>query len=225
MACFTAIWIRLLRRKLYGKETYSRQKTLVQILRKLARMDPRSAEYLEWSICTTTDGDVGRFYQPQSGIERCFFQITQIWRRIDPRQPCRIVPVAALPSLHSDYGQGRVQIVLLVEVTRQLTHRHAVAHGQRHVVDVTLGVIGDWPLYKWSVDRIGAVEHNDLCSRLSCGFEEIRHRSFIGVVADTRILQINHDGIELAQHLRRRPPLLFCCAVKAYDRNPRLRIG
>ena len=113
---------------------------------------------------------------------------------------------------------GALRLELLVVEAGELAEGHAVAHRDRNRVDVALGArIGDGTLDEGAVDGIGAVENDDLGAGFRRGFKKITHNGLVGVEANAGVLEVNDDGVELAQGFKRRPAIGVGCAVEADD--------
>ena len=100
------------------------------------------------------------------------------------------------------------EAALAVDVAGELAEGHAVADGQRHVVGVGLVAgVGDGALHCDAADEVGAVEDDDfeLVAELlfgGGGFEEVADCGFVGVEADSCVLQVDDDGVEVFEACR-----------------------
>ena len=96
----------------------------------------------------------------------------------------------------------------------------SVIRGEREFV-----CIGDGTRYHRPGNRVGTVQHNDLDSGLSCGFEEVAHRGLVCIEAHASILYIDDYCVELFELLYRRTPLRIGIAVDAVHGNSARSIG
>src|SRR5258708_3587923 len=114
-----------------------------------------------------------------------------------------------------------MDVVLSVKHLRQLAQSHAVTHWNWAIVrEVFMSRLGKRTLDESSSNGIRAIQHDDGYPGLGCCLQKIAEGCFVGVEANSRVLQVNDHGVELLQYIRRRMPCLRRSAVNAINGNP-----
>src|SRR5882724_10177577 len=155
----------------------------IQVFGKSFSVDPRCADLLERKIRPTANGDIGLFEQGHTGIKRFGIHVAQGRRWIYPRDPGFVEPLVALPTLHGNNPQLRLDLSLTVEESRQLAERHTVADRKRMIVHERSRGGRDRSLHGQAIDWIGAVEHDHLDSCCRARLEKIAKGGLIGIKA------------------------------------------
>ncbi len=125
----------------------------------------------------------------------------------------------APPAPHAGDGQVAADALFKDEATRQLADREAVAGGQRVEPDERRERrVGNVALDAVAAERIGTIEHDHADARPRALPHGKRQRPHEGVVAGPDILEVDDEGVEPGQCLRRRRAPL---AVQAPDLEAR----
>ena len=117
---------------------------------------------------------------------------------------------------------GDVDLPLFVQHPGDLADRHPGPDRDR--VDGREGEpvrVRGRPLDDLAADRVRAVEDDDGDLRLRALLHHVRHRGEVGVEADAGVLQVDDDGVEPLEVLRRGAPLL---PVEGDDGEPGRRV-
>src|SRR5690606_5219297 len=113
-------------------------------------------------------------------------------------------PVAlALPMLTANYLQVEIELQFGLEHLSQLASGHAMPHGQVMEADKRFeSRIEHRARYVATIDRIGAIEYDESLALLSRCAHGLPHGGDVGIKSAADVLDVEHEGIEIGQHLR-----------------------
>ena len=91
---------------------------------------------------------------------------------------------------------------MFVEQACQLADRHAMAHRNREHPDKRLEARDeDRPFDLRAADRVGPIADDDLQPAALRRLQTVGHRVDVGVNPDANVLQIDHEDVEIAEHV------------------------
>ena len=129
----------------------------------------------------------------------------------------------AAPAVHLDDFQRRAKVELLVEEAGELADRHPVAHRNGKQPDERFVSRQEPRAFDVDpVDRVRPVADDHGNAVPAARAQAIRHRVDVGIDARADVLQVDHHGVDVAQHLGGR---LARLAVERVDRDAPARIA
>lgn len=186
-------------------------------------IEPGGAEQLEWSFGTASDREIGCFEQADARIEDRGIQAANVRRRVHPCKASVIKELAALPVVHSDDSQVKVQLEFCAKHQCQLTDGHAMP--DRNAMKTDEGLL---PFIEQrasdidAVNRVRSIEYDEANTVLGRRLHRVAHGGDVGVKTRTNLLNVEHKDVDIAEHGSRWPTIL---AIQTDDRNSRGRLN
>ena len=182
-------------------------------------VDPRRADHFERRVGPATDRNVGPFHQRDPGVEHGLGDRSQVGRRRRPDEP-RLVEIGGPPPApHAHDFELCAEMLVGVDHLGELAERHAVANGERMVIDEGHVARGrERTGHVDAVDGIRTIEDHDAQPALGRDGEGSVHGGGVGVETGADVLDVEHQRIDAGQHLVARRKAI---AVEAVDGQAR----
>ena len=210
------------RRESDRHERHSRNPPRSQGVGEPSAVEPGGADHLEGGVGAAAHREVRELEQADARVEKGLGKASHVGRRIHPLQSRRIERIGPPPALAGDHGEVEVELQIGCEHRREFADRHAVAERDRMAADERAATLvhqrtGD----RDTVDRIWPVEHHEGLFMLGRRLHRLEHGRDIGIEAAADVLNVEHERIDLGEHLRRGSLRL---AVEALHGNARLLV-
>ena len=210
------------RRESDRHECHARNLSGGQCVGERPAVEPRRAEHLERCVGAAAHREIRELEHPDARVEEGLGQIPHVGRRVHPLQACGVECVGSLPALARHHRQVEIELQVGREHLRQFADRHPVAERDRMAANEgAAAVVHPRARDRHAVDRIRPVEHHEGLLVLGSGLHRLEHRGHIRVEPAADVLDVEHDRIDVGEHLRRGSLRL---AVEALHRHARLLV-
>ncbi len=194
----------------------------VQFRGDVLAIHPGRAELLERRFGPAAHGNPSALENFQAGIENGAFQRAEIGGGRNPAAARAFKKIVAVPVFHLDDAEIGIDVIFGVVELREFADGERITHGDGIVGDETGFVrIEHGPFEDVATQGIGAVEHKEGNAVFRGFLHAVGHRGGVGIEANTGILDVENERINIFQHVVGGTQLV---AIEAVDGEPGRRI-